>query len=181
MEPPPRQSPKGVIPRQLAACQYVGAVLIAVWRLLLSKHMDTVARRVVLLLLLSAVCRSAVALDTALDASQYAHTSWKIREGFVKGAISSIAQTPDGYLWLGTDFGLLRFDGVRNVPWEPPPDQHLPSNQIFSVLSTRDGTLWIGTLKGLASWKGGKLTQYPEFAGKIIFKLFEDREGSVWV
>src|SRR5262249_22061100 len=46
----------------------------------------------------------------ALDLSQYAHTPWKVRDGFVKGAISSIAQTPDGYLWLGTEFGLLRFD-----------------------------------------------------------------------
>src|SRR6185295_18704289 len=162
MEPPPRQSPKGVIPRQLAACQYVGAVPIAVWRLLLSKHMDTVARRVVLLLLLSAVCRSAAALDTALDASQYAHTSWKIREGFVKGAITTIAQTPDGYLWLGTDFGLLRFDGVRAIPWQPPRDQPLPSSYITRLVAARDGTLWIGTLSGLASWKDGTLSQYAE-------------------
>jgi ligand-binding sensor domain-containing protein len=51
-----------------------------------------------------------------LDVSQYAHTAWKIREGFTKGFIYAIAQTPDGYLWLGTEFGLLRFDGVRNVP-----------------------------------------------------------------
>jgi ligand-binding sensor domain-containing protein len=64
-----------------------------------------------------------------------------------------MAQTPDGYLWLGTEFGLLRFDGVRNVPWRPPPDQQLPSNQIRSLLATRDGALWIGTDKGLSRWK----------------------------
>jgi len=56
------------------------------------------------------------ALDPSLDISQYARTAWKVREGFSKGFISSVAQTPDGYLWLGTEFGLLRFDGVRNVP-----------------------------------------------------------------
>src|SRR6266849_7507414 len=100
----------------------------------------------------------AVALNPALDVSQYAHTSWKISEGFSKGVIRSIAQTPDGYLWLGTEFGLLRFDGVRAVPWQPPADQHLPSNDIWSLLAARDGTLWIGTPKGLASWKSGKLT-----------------------
>ena len=60
---------------------------------------------------------SVFALDPALDISQYAHTSWKIRDGFTKGAINSIAQTPDGYLWLGTDAGLLRFDGVKSVAW----------------------------------------------------------------
>src|SRR5215469_10973660 len=67
------------------------------------------------------------ALDPSLDVSQYAHTAWRIREGFTKGMIGSIAQTPDGYLWLGTDLGLLRFDGVRTVPWQPPAGEQLPS------------------------------------------------------
>ncbi|HET6899722.1 MAG TPA: two-component regulator propeller domain-containing protein, partial [Vicinamibacteria bacterium] len=65
-------------------------------------------------------CPSAYALDPALDISQYAHTSWKVREGVARGEITSMAQTPDGYLWLGTEFGLLRFDGVRSVLWQPP-------------------------------------------------------------
>jgi ligand-binding sensor domain-containing protein len=123
----------------------------------------------------------ALALDPSLDISQYAHTSWKNREGFSKGEILSIAQIPDGYIWLGTEFGLLRFDGVRAVPWQPPPDQRLPSSGIASLLAARHGTLWIGTVKGLASWKSGKLTQYPELAGQIIPSLLEDREGTVWV
>jgi signal transduction histidine kinase/ligand-binding sensor domain-containing protein len=122
------------------------------------------------------------ALDPALDVSQYAHTAWKIREGFTKGQIASIAQTPDGYLWLGTEFGLLRFDGVRAVPWQPPSGQHLPSSRIFSLLAARDGTLWVGTSKGLASWKGGKLTQYSALAGQAIrAAILEDHEGTIWV
>src|SRR6478609_5560251 len=102
----------------------------------------------------------ALALDPKLDVNQYAHTAWKVRDGFAKGSIYSIAQTPDGYLWLGTEFGLLRFDGVRTTPWQPPADQHLPAGIIRSLLTTRDGTLWIGADKGLASWKDEKLTQY---------------------
>ena len=113
----------------------------------------------------------ALALDPALDVSQYAHTAWRIRDGFAGGTITSIAQMPDGYLWLGTEFGLLRFDGVRAVPWQPPRDQHLPSSRVSSLLAARDGTLWIGTPKGLASWKHGKLTQYPELAGEVITTL----------
>src|SRR6202045_2947940 len=89
----------------------------------------------------------AFALNPALDVSQYAHTSWKIRDGFTRGVINSIAQTPDGYLWLGTEFGLLRFDGVKKVPW--PPAGHLPSDEIFKLLAATDGTLWIGTREGL--------------------------------
>jgi ligand-binding sensor domain-containing protein/signal transduction histidine kinase len=129
---------------------------------------------------LLAWCPCAFALNPSLDVSQYGHTLWKIRDGFTKGAVIAIAQTPDGYLWLGTEFGLFRFDGVRNVPFQPPEGQQLPSTQIFSLLVSRDGTLWIGTLKGLASWKDGKLTQYAELDGHGIFKILEDHEGSVW-
>jgi signal transduction histidine kinase/ligand-binding sensor domain-containing protein len=122
----------------------------------------------------------AFALNPALDVSQYAHTGWKIREGFSKGTIVAIAQTQDGYLWLGTEFGLLRFDGVGYVPWEPPTGQHLPSSYIRSLLPARDGTLWIGAGTGLASWKGGKLTRYVELDGQSVWALLEDREGTVW-
>src|SRR5262245_34719613 len=145
------------------------------------RRRHVVALDIVLAGMLLAWCPGALALNPALAVSQYAHTAWKVREGFAKGEITSIAQTPDGYLWLGTEFGLLRFDGVRNVPWQPPPDQHLPSTMIYSLLAARDGTLWIGTTGGLASWKAGKLTSYAELAGFVIGRLAEDREGSIWV
>jgi len=125
-------------------------------------------------------CPSAFALNPALDVSQYAHYGWRNREGFAKGVIYTIAQTPDGYLWLGTQFGLLRFDGVKSVSWQPPGHEPLPSNWIKSLLTTRDGTLWIGTSKGLASWRDGKLTRYPQLDGQYVFCLLQDRQGSVW-
>src|SRR5712692_3572329 len=118
------------------------------------------------MLLAGAPC--AFALNPAQDVSQYAHTAWKIRDGFTKGVISSVVQTPDGYLWLGTEFGLVRFDGARGVPWQPPVGGDLPNSYIRSLLAARDGTLWIGTHTGLASWKNGKVTQYPELAGQTV-------------
>jgi PAS domain S-box-containing protein len=135
---------------------------------------------VIVLGILLACCSCASALDPSLDISQYAHTAWKIREGFSKGRVTSIAQTPDGYLWLGTEFGLLRFDGVRNVLWDQIAGGHLPSSYIRNLLTARDGRLWIGTYKGLASWKDGKLTLYPELAGETVDALVEDHEGTVW-
>lgn len=130
--------------------------------------------------ILLACCRCASALDPALDVSQYEHTSWKIRDGFATGIIHQIAQTPDGYLWLATASGLLRFDGVRAIPWQPPQGEHLLSNDIRDLIAARDGTLWLGTAKGLASWKDGRLTHYPELDGHDVAALLEDREGTVW-
>src|SRR5215469_5751266 len=92
-----------------------------------------------------------LALDPSLDISQYAHTAWTVRDGFSLGNIYGIAQTPDGYLWLGGEFGLFRFDGVRTLAWQPPAGQHLPAKP-FSLLVTHDGTLWIGTYAGLVTW-----------------------------
>src|SRR5215831_18329328 len=123
---------------------------------------------------------SASALDPVLDVNQYAHTAWLFREGLAQGQVTSIAQTRDGYLWLGTEFGLLRFDGVRSVPWQPPGNRRLPNSWIRSLLAARDGTLWIGTIEGLASWVDGKLTDYPELAGHSVNTLVADRDGTVW-
>src|SRR5580704_19316862 len=92
-------------------------------------------------LILLACCPSASALNPSLDINQYAHTAWTVRDGFYKGAVWAIAQTPDGYIWLGTEFGLLRFDGVRAVPWQPPGNQSLPGKDIGTLLVTRDGAL----------------------------------------
>src|SRR5215475_14129993 len=124
------------------------------------------ARRAGLAGMALALFPCAFALNPALDVSQYAHTAWKVREGFSKGVINAITQTADGYLWLGTEFGLVRFDGVRNVPWQPSGDQSLPSSQISKLLAARDGTLWIGTLNGLPSWEDAKLTRYAELDGQ---------------
>jgi signal transduction histidine kinase/ligand-binding sensor domain-containing protein len=129
---------------------------------------------------LLACCGIAFALNPSLDINQYAHKPWTIREGFFKGSVNAVAQTPDGYLWLGTEFGLLRFDGIRAVPWEPPAGEHLPGGSVRALIAARDGRLWIGSVNGVASWKDGKLTQYPELAA-VVVSLIEDHEGTIWV
>src|ERR1700752_3091682 len=90
------------------------------------RRRDVVARGIVMSCSLLAWGSFAFALDPALDVSQYAHTSWKISDGFGRGDIWAIDQTPDGYLWIATEFGLRRFDGVRTVEWQPPPRDHPP-------------------------------------------------------
>lgn len=130
---------------------------------------------------LLAWCSSAFALNPELDISQYGHTAWTIREGSLSGQVLAIAQTPDGYLWLGTETGLYRFDGARIVYWQPREDERLPSPAVAELLVARDGRLWIGTYAGLASLKGGRLVTYPEVAGEAVGSLVEDSLGTVWV
>jgi ligand-binding sensor domain-containing protein/signal transduction histidine kinase len=135
---------------------------------------------VIVLGLVLVACPCASALNPSLDINQYAHHAWTAREGFFKGVINAIAQTPDGYLWLGTEFGLLRFDGVRSIPWGPPAREHLPGSYVGRLLAARDGRLWIGADQGLASLKDGKVTHYPELDGRNVISLIEDHEGTIW-
>ncbi|MGB9432015.1 MAG: two-component regulator propeller domain-containing protein [Candidatus Acidiferrum sp.] len=140
-----------------------------------------VRMRVLLLVCAALICgQTAFALEPSLDISQYAHSAWFFRNGFLNGAVYAIAQTPDGYLWLGTQSGVVRFDGARAVPLALPPGQQLPSTAVTSLLAARDGTLWIGTFDGLASWKDGRLTEYPALAQRSVIALFEDRDGTMW-
>jgi ligand-binding sensor domain-containing protein len=103
--------------------------------------------------------RWALAPNPSLEVNQYGHATWTARSGFFKDELYSMAQTPDGYLWLGTASGLLRFDAVRALPWQPPAGKRLPDGQVFRLYRSRDGRLWIGTTHGLASWKDGTLTE----------------------
>jgi len=120
------------------------------------------------------------ALNPERQITQYGHTAWRLDEGTFESATHAITQTADGYLWIGTETGLLRFDGVRFVPWIAPPGQILASTSIYSLAGTRDGGLWIGTGAGLALWKNGRLRTYPETAGRIN-SMVETAAGTVWV
>src|SRR5579883_2009137 len=122
----------------------------------------------------------ATALNPSLDITQYSHVAWTFRNGFINGAVYAITQAPDGYFWLGTQSGVVRFDGVRAVPLPLAAGQQLPSSAVGAVLSARDGTLWIGTLDGLASWKDGQLTEYPALAHQTVVVLLEGRDGTLW-
>ncbi len=129
------------------------------------------------LVLLSA---AAAALDPSRQISQYGHTAWRIQDGDLSGAPHAITQTKDGYLWIGTETGLVRFDGVRFAPWVPPAGKRLPSRKISSLMSANDGSLWIGTGRGLAHWKDRNLVDYPTAQG-FIESILQDPKGTVWI
>ena len=135
-----------------------------------AKSQNKPALALITLSILTALVSSSpvLALDPSLDISQFAHTAWTFRNGFLNGAVYAIAQTSDGYLWLGTQSGVVRFDGVRAAPLILPTGQELPSTAVGALLAARDGTLWIGTVDGLASWNNGRLTEYPALSHKLF-------------
>jgi len=126
------------------------------------------------------LCMPAFALNPNRNISQYAHTAWHMQDGFFTGKVNQIAQTTDGYLWFGTRMGLLRFDGVRFVPWTPPDGAKLLNGDIRALLGARDGSLWIGVRGGLFHWKDKKLARISDFIGSAV-EIIEDRKGVVWI
>jgi len=99
--------------------------------------------------------------------------------------VQALAQTADGYLWLGTQSGLFRFDGVRFERFEPSTGPGLPSAHIHALFAVPDGGLWIGSSAGDVSLlKNGKLTNYGEKDGMphgFVWSFAQDRQGKIWV
>src|SRR5580700_2225269 len=103
--------------------------------------------------------RPASALDPRTLITQYFHTAWRMQDGAFEAAPNAVAQTADGYIWIGTGSGLVKYDGTRFEPWAPPPGKSLTNPNVISLLGSSDGTLWIGTAGGLLSWKYNDLRE----------------------
>jgi signal transduction histidine kinase/ligand-binding sensor domain-containing protein len=136
------------------------------------------------IILLFVSAKSLVALDPALAVSQYLHTSWTQEEGADLPAVQAIAQSPDGYLWLGTSAGLIRFDGIRFVHWEPRAGEGLPNNDVrFLIASSRRG-LWIGSALSISRLDRGHLIAYPaadRWLGGTVVAMLEDHLERLWM
>src|SRR5260370_41333111 len=103
-----------------------------------------VRTRVLWTLTCAATAGSGVAAQEPVRSlAQLYHTAWTTRDG-APAQITALAQTADGFLWLGSSTGLFRFDGIRFELFEPPPQQALRSGDISALLPLRDGGLWVG-------------------------------------
>lgn len=126
----------------------------------------------------------ALALDPHKLISQYAHSVWTIQDGSLPGSPAVLAQTSDGYLWIGTETGLVRFDGEQFVRWNGPGGKDLSSNAIEALMASADGSLWIADSNGpngnhLRRWVRGHLTTYDE-GDSLPTAFAETKDGAVW-
>ncbi|MBL8113783.1 MAG: hypothetical protein JNK60_12955 [Acidobacteria bacterium] len=154
--------------------------LLRLWRIAAPR-----ARRTAVGLLLSlALGFEARALDPSKALTQFRHDSWEIEQGLPQNSVFAIAQTPDGYLWLGTAEGLVRFDGVRFTVFGRRRDPAVAWSYVSALLVDRKGKLWIGTEgAGLVTMEGGTFQDVPRtlVPTRRISALLETRDGAIWI
>ncbi|HZS57000.1 MAG TPA: two-component regulator propeller domain-containing protein [Bryobacteraceae bacterium] len=140
---------------------------------------------VMAVLMFAAATPLAAALDPSKALTQYIQDVWSTESGLPHSSVTAIAQTPDGYLWLGTEEGLARFDGVRFTTFDTHNTPSLNTNQISALLVDSKRRLWIGTEGGgLTLLSGGRFTTYSSNGGlsnDAILSLYEDQKGVLWI
>ncbi len=140
------------------------------------------AARLIAVLAATAFASPASALDPAKQLSQYGHRSWTQQQGLPQDSVRVIVQAPDGALWLGTDEGLARFDGVDFTVYRQSATG-LANSFVSALIAARDGSIWIGTLAGVSHLRDGRFTHYTRATGlgtSTVTDLYEARDRTVW-
>lgn len=116
--------------------------------------------------------------------SDYYVSTWSEKDG-LPASIRSLEQGAEGDLWLGTETGLVRFDGLRFVPFERLNPGRIPAGAVTALLRARDGSLWVG-LNGrgsIARFHDGRVTTFSESDGipdGQVTSLYQDGSGLIW-
>ncbi len=125
------------------------------------------------------------ALDPHKAVTQYGHEAWGVEQGLPQNSVQAILQGRSGYLWLGTEEGLVRFDGVRFVVFDRRNTAGFTDNYVSALLEDRHGTLWIGTRQGgVIRYAAGiftALTKKDGLPSDFVRCLAEDSQGRVWL
>src|ERR1700733_6565121 len=115
--------------------------------------------------------------------SGYTERFWQAPDGLPEQTVQAFAQTADGYLWIGTTGGLLRFDGAHFTLFDRQNTPALRENSIFCLMVSRDNTVWIGTEGGgVARYANGQFQSWTTREGlsnDFVRALFQDKVGTI--
>lgn len=135
--------------------------------------------------LLAALATAApgLCLDPSRKLWHYGITQWQDPDGLPRNTVHAVAQTADGYIWVGTEGGLARFNGREFRVFGRTTHPAIPNNGITSLAASSDGGLGVGTRSGLVRYKGGRFERvdsklWPAEMG--IRQLAEDARGALW-
>ncbi|MGD0859772.1 MAG: two-component regulator propeller domain-containing protein [Terracidiphilus sp.] len=124
-----------------------------------------------------------LALEPSTPLANYGRQTWVMENGLPQNTVQALVQTRDGFVWLGTEVGLVRFDGNGFQVFNRNSSPALPGNDVRCLLETKDGALWIGTSEGLARWKDGVLTAFGAkdgLPGNNTRTLAQTGDGLIW-
>ncbi len=124
-------------------------------------------------------------LDASRELREFHQDAWGIDQGLPQNSVYTVLQTSDGYVWFGTELGLVRFDGVRFEVFDKNNTPGLEANNIFSLLEDRSGRLWIGTAGGGVAYyekhKFKTISDKNGLPGTTVHALVEDTAGDIWI
>ncbi len=126
---------------------------------------------------------AALALDPDRPLTAYRHEVWREDQGLFHSTINSILQARNGYIWLATFYGMVRFDGVRFTVFDTTNTPAIQANRVRALAEGRDGTIWIATAKGLSQFRDGTFRIFPlgdKFAGDQILTVSTGNGGEMW-
>src|ERR1700734_1314262 len=115
--------------------------------------------------LMLAFAPAAMALDPHRALDHFGYQVWRTDSGLPQNTVHSILQTSDGYLWLGTDGGLVRFDGLDFITFDAENTPQFKSDTVSDLLQDASGTLWISTAAGLLRYRGGAFAAFTTAQG----------------
>jgi len=116
--------------------------------------------------------------------TQYVQEIWQAKEGLPQNTVMAIVQTRDGYVWLGTQNGLARFDGVRFTVYNKENTAQIKHNYIRALYESSDGSLWIGTNAGLSRYKNEEWIIFGAAEGLLnesVMAICEGADGRLWL
>ncbi|MFC0120397.1 two-component regulator propeller domain-containing protein [Pseudoalteromonas xiamenensis] len=113
--------------------------------------------------------------------NDYVVKQWNIQNGLPSQSLSSLVQDNDGYIWIGTQFGLSRFDGSTFTNFNTQNVDFLPSNGINKLLLDSNGFIWIGTRNGLVRLNPRSFETVPFRINGPVKDILEDERGRIWV
>ena len=132
--------------------------------------------------LLLLICRAA----TGSDLAQYHSRNWQADAGLPNNTVQAVVQTRDGYLWVGTQYGLARFDGERFTVFRRKNVPEMKNANIMGLREARDGSLWIATGSGgVLRLREGNFVHYGKTDGLAhdytLGPVIETADGAIWI
>lgn len=140
---------------------------------------------VVSCLVLLVFASTSIGLNPEIELNQYRHHNWQTRDGLPQKTVFALAQDRDGYIWIGFDDGLVRFDALGFSLFEKRNESAFHDNRVRTLCAGKDGALWIGTINGgLIRRKNGSFKHYGAaegLSGDRVKSIAEGSNGVVWI